>query len=94
MRKQLLREFEVINQRLPTHDRFIKMIEYSGDGTLILEYMPFGNLREYLKLQRAIITLQQGLQWCDDAAEAVQVVHTHGMYYSLRHQARELPLRP
>jgi len=80
MRKHLLREYGVY-QRLPTHDRLIKMIEYSGDGMLILEYMPFGNLREYLKLHRAVITPPQRLQWCIDAAEAVQVVHSQGIIH-------------
>jgi hypothetical protein len=46
-RKQSLRDIEhehKIYQRLPHHDRLLKMMGYSIEDGLILEYMPNGNL--------------------------------------------------
>jgi serine/threonine protein kinase len=81
MRKHLNREYEVY-QRLPhAHDRLIKMIDYSEDSALILEYIPLGSLRKYLESHEAEITHPQRLQWCIDAAEAVELIHSHNIIH-------------
>ena len=73
-RKQSLRDIEhehKIYQRLPRHDRLLNMIGYSVEDGLILEYMPNGNLREYLQSEAAALSVHQRLQWACDAAEVV-----------------------
>jgi len=83
-RKQSLRDIEReyrIYQRLPRHDRLLKMIDYSLDGGLILEYMPNGNLREYLQAEAANLSLTQRLQWACDAAAALHLVHSHNVIH-------------
>ncbi len=80
MRQNLAREVEIY-QRLPKrHDRLIRMISYSEEG-LILEYMPNGNLREYLESYASKINLCQRLQWAAEAAEALQLVHSHNIIH-------------
>ena len=81
MRKHLHREYEVYQRLPPAHERLIKMIDYSEDGTLILEYIPSGNVREYIESHKAEITPPQRLQWCIDAAEAVELVHSHDIIH-------------
>jgi serine/threonine protein kinase len=57
------------------------MIGYSLDGGLILEYMPNGNLREYLQTEAANLSLTQRLQWACDAAEALHLVHSYNVIH-------------
>jgi len=57
------------------------MIDYSKDSTLILEYISSGNRREYLESYKAEITPLQRLQWCTDAAEAVELIHSHNIIH-------------
>jgi serine/threonine protein kinase len=83
-RKQSLRDIEheyKIYPRLPHHDRLLKMMGYSIEDGLILEYMPSGNLREYLQDKAAGLSLHQRLQWACDAAEALQLVHSHNIIH-------------
>jgi hypothetical protein len=59
-RKQSLRDLERecrIYQSLPQHDRLLKMMGYSPEGGLDLEYMPNGNLREYLQAEASNLGL-------------------------------------
>lgn len=83
-RKQSLRNLEQehkIYQRLPRHDRLLEMISYSVDDGLILEYIPNGNLREYLQMEAADLSLHQRLQWACDAAEALHLVHSYNIIH-------------
>lgn len=83
MRKQLKRELEVY-QRLPnTHNRVIHMFGYSDDddGYLVLEYMRNGSLRAHLESE-AEIAIPQRLRWCVEAAEALVLLHTHGVIHA------------
>jgi len=80
MRRNLEREFEIYRRLPKRHHRLIHMISYSEEG-LILEYMPNGNLKEYLESHAATITLHQRLQWVADAAEALQLVHSHNIIH-------------
>lgn len=83
-RKQSLRDIEReyrIYQRLPRHDRLLRIIGYSSDDGLDLEYMPNGNLREYLQAEAANLSLAQRLQWARDAAEALSLLHSHNVVH-------------
>jgi len=84
-RRQSLRDIErefQIYQRLPRHDRLLQMIRYSPDEGLVLEYMPGGNLREHLRGPTAAdIPIPQRLQWACDAAEGLQVLHSHNIIH-------------
>ncbi|OBT60307.1 hypothetical protein VE03_10216 [Pseudogymnoascus sp. 23342-1-I1] len=83
-RKQSLRDIEheyKIYQRLPRHDLLLEMVGYSMEHGLILEYMPNGNLREYLQTKAADVSLDQRLQWACDAAEALHLVHSHNIIH-------------
>lgn len=85
-RKQLERELEVY-QRLPTHhNRLIRNFGFSddkvdGDRGLVLEYMPNGSLSAFLKSDIKI-SVEQQLQWCVEAAEAVVLLHSHGIIHA------------
>ncbi|RDL34683.1 Uncharacterized protein BP5553_07811 [Venustampulla echinocandica] len=83
-RNESLRDIEQeykIYQRLPRHDRLLKMVGYSVEDGLILEYMPNGNLREYLQTNVADVTLDQRLQWACDAAEALHLLHSYNIIH-------------
>lgn len=78
--RDLEREFQVY-QRLPRHDRLVEMIKYSPEDGLFLQYMPRGNLREHLQSAATTITVSQRLQWAHDAAEALHLLHSHGIIH-------------
>jgi serine/threonine protein kinase len=83
-RKQSLRDLErefQIYKRLPRHDRLLQVIKYSPEDGLFLRYMPRGNLREHIKNSSSSITVSQSLQWAYDAAEALHVLHSHGVIH-------------
>ncbi|KAF4636625.1 hypothetical protein G7Y89_g1464 [Cudoniella acicularis] len=83
-RKQSLRDIELeyrIYQRLPRHDRLLKMMGYSPESGLDLEYMPNGNLREFLQTEAVNSGLTQRLQWACDAAEALHLLHSHNVIH-------------
>jgi serine/threonine protein kinase len=81
-RRQIGREYEVY-QRLPnSHPRLLRMFGYSSsEGSLVLEYMPQGNLSRFLQTQTKI-TIQQQLQWCVEAAEAVVLLHSYNIIHA------------
>jgi len=56
------------------------MIGYSLEDGIILEYMPNGNLRDYLQ-SGAALNLDQRLQWACDAAEALHLVHSYNIIH-------------
>lgn len=70
-------------QRLPPHHRLIRIYDSSeeDDGSLILEYMPGGNLKEFLET-KGDITKTQRLQWGIEAAEAVVLLHSYGVIHA------------
>jgi serine/threonine protein kinase len=81
-RKRSLRDIEheyKIYQGLPCHDRLLKMISYSVEDGLVLEYMPNGNLREYRQADAADPSLCQRLQWACDTAEGLHLIHLHNI---------------
>ncbi|KAK4034728.1 kinase-like domain-containing protein, partial [Parachaetomium inaequale] len=84
-RRQSLRDIEHefrVYQRLPRqHDRLLQMIKYSLEDGLVLQYLSAGNLRRHLRQATANITVSQRLQWACDAAEALHLLHTHGIIH-------------
>lgn len=79
--RDLGREFRVY-RKLPQHDRLLRLIRYSPEEGLVLQYMPRGNLRKHLRDAVAAITLPERLQWACDAAESLHLLHSHGVIHS------------
>lgn len=75
------REYKIYERLPQQHDRLLKMISYSPEDGIILEYMPNGNLRNYLRLKAAKLDLAQRLQWACDAAEALHLVHSYNIIH-------------
>jgi serine/threonine protein kinase len=46
-----------------------------------MEYMPNGNLKDYLCQHHNEITLKQRLQWACEAAEGLQYLHSHNVVW-------------
>lgn len=68
-----------IYRLLGPHDRLVTMLGHSQAG-LVLEYMEHGTVREYLK-EHPNVTLDQRLRWAQEAAEGLQLLHTHGIIH-------------
>jgi serine/threonine protein kinase len=78
--RDIHREYDVY-QRLPRgHARLIEVVEYAPDLGLTLEYMPNGNLRDWL-LRAEGISAGRRLKWAADAAEGVALLHAHGVVH-------------
>jgi serine/threonine protein kinase len=52
------------------------MIRYTEEDGLYLEYMPNGDLRDYLQRYNGTISLEQRHKWACEAAEGLQVLHS------------------
>jgi serine/threonine protein kinase len=77
--RELQREFDVY-QRLPRgHARLIRAVAFSPERGLTLEYMPNGNLRDWLRSDG--VSMHRRLQWACDAAEGVHLLHAHGVVH-------------
>lgn len=62
---------------LGPHPRFLQLISFDeANGTITLPYMAAGTLRNFLQTQAEKIGLQQRLQWCLEAAEGMEVLHS------------------
>lgn len=65
-----------IYERLGPHPRLVRMVSWDPQQyTLTLEYMPNGSLRDYLAQNTDVPTIQR-LRWAQEAAEALQVLHS------------------
>ena len=42
---------------------------------LVMEYLPFGNLRQYLDSRDQVIPLRHALEWFEEIANALEIVH-------------------
>lgn len=77
-------------QRLPSHERLPRMIQYSDDkldGYIILEYMRNGDVQSHLASDIAIEYTQQlqwcrQLQWCIQAAEGIALLHSFRLIHA------------
>ncbi|KAI1271627.1 kinase-like domain-containing protein [Xylaria sp. FL0933] len=69
-----------IYERLGVHPRLAQLKHWDPvDHSLTLEYMPHGNLKEYIKKHGRGISLNQRQQWTMEAIEGVELLHSHGV---------------
>lgn len=69
-----------IYQRLGVHPRLVKLKHWDPvDYTLTLEYMPHGNLKEYITTYGQTISRLQRQKWAIEAAEGIQLLHSNGI---------------
>ncbi len=59
------------------------MLGFSDDSDqgLLFEYMPRGDLRQFLR-SNVDITIERRLQWCAEAAEAVVLLHSYNIIHA------------
>jgi serine/threonine protein kinase len=77
--RQLALESQIY-KRLGYHPRLVKIISWDPDQyALTMEYMPNGSLRD--RLADKDISLSQRLQWAQQAAEAVQLLHASNVIH-------------
>lgn len=69
-----------IYRRLGKHDRLVRLVSHSRDG-LVLEYMKKGDLKVYLQNNSGSIPTALRLKWAYQAAEAVELLHDHGIIH-------------
>ena len=66
-----------IYEILGAHPRLVKMVDWDSETCcLTMEYMPNGNLNDYLRAHNDKISLVQRLQWILEAAEGLQLLHS------------------
>jgi len=66
-----------IYRRLGPHQRLAKIINWNADEcSLTMEYLPNGNLKDYLRAHNNEISTIQRLQWILEAAEGLQLLHS------------------
>jgi len=78
--RDLKREAEIY-QRLPHQKGILRMIDYSPDHGVVLEFMEHGHLAGYLKKYARQISLRQRLIWASEASGLVYLLHTHGVIH-------------
>lgn len=66
-----------IYDRLGAHPRLLQLKNWDPvDCTLTLEYMPNGNLRDYIEIHGRNISIRQRQKWALEAAESVELLHS------------------
>ncbi|KAF1958581.1 kinase-like protein [Byssothecium circinans] len=70
-----------IYQHLGPHPRLVQLFRYCPSQGLFMEYMPNGNLKEYLRQHHDKITLKQRFQWAYEAAEGLQFLHSRNVVW-------------
>ncbi|KAI1775336.1 kinase-like domain-containing protein [Hypoxylon cercidicola] len=69
-----------IYEKLGKHPRLVQLKRWDPiDHTLTLEYMPHGNLREYVEKHGENISTPQKQKWATEAAEGVELLHSKGV---------------
>ncbi|KAI3396846.1 hypothetical protein diail_11618 [Diaporthe ilicicola] len=69
-----------IYERLGAHPRLVQLKHWDPvDCTLTLEYMPHGNLREYVEKHGQNISTSQRRKWAMEAAEGIELLHSYGV---------------
>ncbi|KAJ8129564.1 hypothetical protein O1611_g4067 [Lasiodiplodia mahajangana] len=78
-RHQMVIEAQIY-QRLGPHPRLVQLKHWDPvDCTLTFEYMPHGNLLEYVEKHGQDISTSQRQKWAIQAAEGVQLLHSYGV---------------
>ena len=71
-----------IYEKLGVRPRLVQLRRWNPiDYTLTLEYMPGGNLRDYVENHRGTISLAQKQRWIIEAAECIELLHSHGVIH-------------
>jgi len=70
-----------IYQHLGQHRRLVRFFNYSAQDGIFLEYMPNGNLRQYLQTHSQDITSDQRCRWACEVAEGLEFVHSRGVIH-------------
>ncbi|KAL5114146.1 hypothetical protein ACEQ8H_007943 [Pleosporales sp. CAS-2024a] len=69
-----------IYKRLGVHPRLVKFRNWDPiEHALTLEYMPNGNLKEYVQKHGQAISLSYRQQWVREVTEAVELLHSHNV---------------
>ncbi|USP80554.1 kinase-like protein [Curvularia clavata] len=83
---ECMREMEIeaqIYERLGVHPRLVLFKHWDPvEHTLTLEYMPNGSLMEYIQQHREEISLSQRQQWVMEAAEGIELLHSHDVIHA------------
>lgn len=78
-RKEMAIEAQIY-ERLGAHPRLAQVKRWDpADHTLTLEYMPHGCLRDYVQKHGQEISPAQRQQWAMEAAEGLELLHSHGV---------------
>ncbi|MCJ1248686.1 hypothetical protein MMC30_005904 [Trapelia coarctata] len=65
-----------IYRKLGHHPRLVPLIDWDPEGcVLTLQYMPNGSLKDFLLANNDIVSRKQRLQWVQEAAEGLQLLH-------------------
>lgn len=65
-----------IYERLGCHRRLIQIISWDPEQcSLTMEYVPNGSLKDFLLAKNDKISVKQRLQWAQEAAEGLQLLH-------------------
>jgi serine/threonine protein kinase len=68
-----------IYRRLGPHHRLVPMLGHSEKG-LVLQYMENGTIKDYLG-EHHNVAVDQRLRWAQEAAEGLQLLHSHGIIH-------------
>lgn len=69
-----------IYERLGAHPRLVQLKHWDPvDCTLTLEYMPNGNLKDYIKNHGQNISKHQRQRWALEATESIELLHSCGI---------------
>ena len=79
-RREIANEFGIYNHLGP-HRRLVPVKGYTTEGGLLLQYMPHGNLADYLSTHSETISMSQRLRWVWEATEGLQLLHTNGVIH-------------
>jgi serine/threonine protein kinase len=74
-RREITTEYQIY-KRLGQHRRLVRIIDWDPEHcVLTMEHMPNGNLKEYILVNNGIISIAQRLQWAQQAAEGLHLLH-------------------
>jgi serine/threonine protein kinase len=79
--RDIEREHEVY-KRLMNQAHFLEMVEFSAEEGIILQGMPDGTLRDYLRSQGQLISTSKRLSWAYDVATSLHSLHMEGVIHA------------
>ena len=78
--RDIKREYEVYT-RLANQAQFLEMVEFSAERGVILQGMPHGTLRDYLRSQGPSISTSRRISWACDIATSLHSLHVEGVIH-------------